>query len=76
MSRKKRKNKGPRSGKLHKALCEKDVKCPGYARGGMFKLRFDRYIMARPERRTEMTGEEGERSSLFPVIFFLPTPDS
>ena len=25
MSRKKRKNKGPRSGKLHKALCEKDV---------------------------------------------------
>ena len=25
MSRKKRKNKGSRSGKLHKALCEKDV---------------------------------------------------
>ena len=24
----------------------KDVKCPGYARGGMFKLRFDRYITA------------------------------
>ena len=22
----------------------KDVKCPGYARGGMLKLRFDRYI--------------------------------
>ena len=22
----------------------KDVKCPGYARRGMFKLRFDRYI--------------------------------
>ena len=22
----------------------KDIKCPGYARGGMFKLRFDRYI--------------------------------
>ena len=22
----------------------KDVKCPGYARGGMLKFRFDRYI--------------------------------
>ena len=25
---------------------DKGVKCPGYARGGMLKLRFDRYIMS------------------------------
>lgn len=31
MSRKKRRNKGPRSGKVHKALCEKDVNGGGKA---------------------------------------------
>ena len=37
----------PRKTKLIKfppSRAGKDVKCPGYARGGMFKLRFDRYI--------------------------------
>ena len=38
MSRKKRKNKGPRSSKLHKALCEKDVNGGG-------KLAFEFYFV-------------------------------
>ena len=37
----------PRKTKLIKfppSWAGKDIKCPGYARGGMFKLRFDWYI--------------------------------
>ena len=31
--------------KLPPSRAGKDFKCPGYARGGMFKLRFDLYII-------------------------------
>jgi len=40
MSRRKRKNKGPRSGKLHKALCEKDVNGGGRLPYYIFVINF------------------------------------
>ena len=61
----------PRKTKLIKfppSRAGKDVKCPGYARGwggGMFKLRFDRYI--KPQRHWTL-------NSLSQILGFGPEP--
>ena len=51
----------------------KGVKCPGYARGGMLKLRFDRYISH--EFNTIVVGTEGKILNVH-VVVLLTAPQT